>query len=120
MITKSTLKALAAGAAMSLALYPATASSWSLEEAAECYADTTIDAAFLLRSGYETVKQMIPEFEEKPGITVNLTEVPYENAQGELVRDFVGCGDLGIAPVIILALIASKQFVRGPTMGAVK
>ena len=38
-----------------------------------------------------------PKFEQKTGIKVNITTVPYENALGEQVRDFVAGGDLDIA-----------------------
>ena len=73
------------------------AAAWSLEEAAEPYAGTTVDVVFLLRPGYEAAKAMLPEFEEATGITINVIEHPYENALGEQVRDFVAQGDLDIA-----------------------
>ena len=71
--------------------------AWSLEEAAKPYAGTTLDVVFLLRPGYAAAKQMLPEFEQKTGIKVNITDHPYENALGEQVRDFVAGGDLDIA-----------------------
>ncbi len=98
MSMKSRLKALAASTAAALALfYPAAASAWTLEEAAKPYAGTTVDVVFLLRPGYAAAKQMLPEFEEKTGIKVNITDLPYENALGEQVRDFVANGDIDIA-----------------------
>ncbi len=71
--------------------------AWSLEEAAKPYAGTTVDVVFLLRPGYEAAEKMIPEFEKKTGIKVNIIKLPYENALGEQVRDFVAQGDLDIA-----------------------
>ncbi len=71
--------------------------AWSLEEAAKPYAGTTVDVVFLLRPGYEAAEAMLPEFEEKTGIKVNIVKHPYENALGEQVRDFVAGGDFDIA-----------------------
>jgi len=89
-----TTTALASG----LALGSVTAAqAWSLEEAAEPYAGTTVDVVFLLRPGYEAIEAMLPEFEEATGIEVNIIKHPYENALGEQVRDFVAQGDLDIA-----------------------
>ncbi|MGF1475811.1 MAG: ABC transporter substrate-binding protein [Geminicoccaceae bacterium] len=73
------------------------AGAWSLEEAAEPYAGTEVEVVFLLRPGYEAAKEMLPEFEEKTGIKINIIDHPYENALGEQVRDFVAQGDLDIA-----------------------
>ncbi|MEM8855969.1 MAG: sugar ABC transporter substrate-binding protein [Pseudomonadota bacterium] len=73
------------------------ANAWSLEEAAKPYAGTEVDVVFLLRPGYEAAEAMLPEFEEKTGIKVNITKHPYENALGEQVRDFVAGGDFDIA-----------------------
>ncbi len=72
-------------------------SDWSLADAAAPYAGTTIDVVFLLRPGYDAIKEMLPEFTEATGITVNIIDHPYENALGEQVRDFVAGGDLDIA-----------------------
>ncbi len=94
------LRSLLAAGALSagLALGGAQAAfAWSLEEAAKPYAGTTLDVVFLLRPGYEAAEKMIPEFEEKTGIKVNIIKLPYENALGEQVRDFVAQGDLDIA-----------------------
>ncbi|MEM7443013.1 MAG: sugar ABC transporter substrate-binding protein [Pseudomonadota bacterium] len=74
-----------------------SALAWDLETAAAPYAGTELDVVFLLRPGYEAAEEMIPEFEEATGITVNIIKHPYENALGEQVRDFVAGGDLDIA-----------------------
>ena len=66
-------------------------------EAAKPYAGTELEVIFLDRPGYAAAEKMIPEFEELTGITVNTTTVPYENALGEQVRDFVAQGDLDLA-----------------------
>jgi multiple sugar transport system substrate-binding protein len=73
------------------------AHAWSLEEAAKPYAGTVVDVVFLDRPGYNAAKQMLPEFESKTGIKLNITTVPYENALGEQVRDFAAGGELDIA-----------------------
>ncbi len=73
------------------------ANAWSLEEAAKPYAGTTVDVLFLDRPGYNAAKEMLPEFEAATGIKVNATTVPYENALGEQVRDFVAGGDIDVA-----------------------
>ena len=73
------------------------ASAWSLEEAAKPYAGTTVDVVFLDRPGYNAAKEILPEFESKTGIKVNITTLPYENALGEQVRDFVAQGDIDVA-----------------------
>ncbi len=87
--------------ALATALLAGTAASdaqaWSLEEAAKPYAGTEIEVVFLLRPGYEAAKEMLPEFEEKTGIKINIIDHPYENSLGEQVRDFVAQGDLDIA-----------------------
>jgi len=86
-------------ALMALGLVGGTqqASAWSLEEAAKPYAGTTVDVVFLDRPGYNAAKEMLPEFQSKTGINVNITTLPYENALGEQVRDFVAQGDLDVA-----------------------
>lgn len=92
------LKTLLAGTvAGMLVATGALAQGWSLKEAAEPYAGTTVDVVFLLRPGYEAVEAMLPEFEAETGIKVNIIKHPYENALGEQVRDFVAGGDLDIA-----------------------
>jgi multiple sugar transport system substrate-binding protein len=73
------------------------AQAWTLEEAAKPYAGTELEVLFLDRPGYNAALKMLPEFEAATGIKVNVTTVPYENALGEQVRDFVAGGDLDIA-----------------------
>jgi len=72
-------------------------SDWNLADAAAPYAGTTIDVVFLLRPGYDAIKEMLPAFTEATGINVNIITHPYENALGEQVRDFVAGGDLDVA-----------------------
>lgn len=84
--------------AMTAALGAATAAgAWTLEEAAAPYSGTEVNVLFLDRPGYAAALEMIPEFEEATGITLNVTTVPYENALGEQVRDFVTGGEIDIA-----------------------
>ncbi|MCT7377825.1 ABC transporter substrate-binding protein [Chelativorans salis] len=125
MSMKSTIKGLMGGAALALALSPVTAFAWSLEEAAEPYAGTTVDVVFLLRPGYEAAKKMLPEFEEKTGIKVNVTDMPYENALGEQVRDFVAGGDFDIALVDLVWIgnfaenewiVPAEKFINDPAL----
>jgi multiple sugar transport system substrate-binding protein len=73
------------------------AQAWSLEEAAAPYAGTEVNVVFLDRPGYAAIREMLPEFEAATGIKINITTMPYENALGEQVRDFVAGGDLDIA-----------------------
>jgi len=80
-----------------LALGTAQASEWTLEKAAEPYAGTTVDVVFLLRPGYEAAEAMLPDFEARTGIKVNIVKHPYENALGQQVLDFVANGDFDIA-----------------------
>ena len=63
-----------------------------------------MNVLFLDRPGYNAVKQMLPEFEAATGIKMNITTVPYENALGEQVRDFVAGGDIDIALVDLVWL----------------
>lgn len=86
--------ALTAGAAFGIS---GTAGAWTLEEAAKPYAGTELEVLFLDRPGYAAAIKMLPEFEAATGIKVNQTTVPYENALGEQVRDFVAGGDIDIA-----------------------
>ncbi len=95
---KLTVRASALGLAASTALSGgAVAQEWSLETAAAPYAGTEIEVVFLDRPGYAAALEMIPEFTERTGIVVNATTMPYENALGEQVRDFVAGGDLDLA-----------------------
>lgn len=94
---RSHASALAMGAGLAAALSAAPAGAWTLEEAAKPYAGTELEVVFLDRPGYKAAEQMIPEFEEATGIKINPTTMPYENALGEQVRDFVAQGDIDIA-----------------------
>ena len=92
--TQVSAMALAASATLGVT---GQAGAWSLEEAAKPYAGTELEVLFLDRPGYNAAIKMLPEFEAATGIKVNITTVPYENALGEQVRDFVAGGDLDIA-----------------------
>lgn len=92
--TQVSTLALAASAVLGLS---GAAQAWSLEEAAKPYAGTEVEVLFLDRPGYKAAIEMLPEFEEKTGIKINITTVPYENALGEQVRDFAAGGDIDIA-----------------------
>jgi multiple sugar transport system substrate-binding protein len=83
--------------AASGALMAGAAGAWTLEEAAAPYAGTVVDVVFLDRPGYNAAIQMLPEFEAATGIKLNITTMPYENALGEQVRDFVAGGEFDIA-----------------------
>ena len=93
---RNCISSLAIAAGLALGSVPAV-HAWTLEEAAKPYAGTTVDVVFLLRPGYEAAEAMLPEFEKKTGIKINIIKHPYENALGEQVRDFVAGGDLDIA-----------------------
>ena len=56
-----------------------------------------MEVLLLDRPGYNAAIKVLPAFEAATGIRINFTTVPYENALGELVRDFVAGGDLDIA-----------------------
>ena len=93
--TKAAL--LATAAALGALAANAPAAAWTLEEAAKPYAGTEVNLLFLDRPGYKAALEMIPEFEKKTGIKIATTTVPYENALGEQVRDFVAGGDIDVA-----------------------
>jgi len=105
------LRTMASAAALAVGLtgVAGTAGGWTLEEAAAPYEGTTVDVVFLLRPGYEAAEQMLPEFEERTGIEVNVVKHPYENALGEQVRDFVATGDFDIA---LIDLVWIGNFVE--------
>ena len=88
---------LAALPALAAAMTGTAASAWSLEEAAAPYAGTEVNVLFLDRPGYNAAIDMIPAFEEATGISIDVTTVPYENALGEQVRDFVTGGEIDVA-----------------------
>ena len=99
----------AAALAVGLTGVAGTAGAWTLEEAAAPYEGTTVDVVFLLRPGYAAAEQMLPAFEERTGIDVNIVKHPYENALGEQVRDFVATGDFDIA---LIDLVWIGNFVE--------
>lgn len=92
-----TLGSVTLAAALMASTSLAQAQTWSLEEAAKPYAGTELEVVFLLRPGYEAAEEMLPEFEEKTGIKLNIIRQPYENALGIQVQDFVAGGDIDIA-----------------------
>jgi multiple sugar transport system substrate-binding protein len=91
------LRPMASALALAAVLAAPQAQAWSLEEAAKPYAGTEVNVVFLDRPGYNAIKAMLPEFEAATGIKMNITTMPYENALGEQVRDFVAGGDLDLA-----------------------
>ncbi|MHA6644035.1 ABC transporter substrate-binding protein [Mesorhizobium sp. A623] len=122
---KSMARVVSASAAMVFGLSPVAASAWSLEEAAKPYAGTTLNVDFLLRPGYEAAKKMLPEFEKQTGIKINITDLPYENALGEQVRDFVSGGDLDIALIDLVWIgnfaengwiVPAEKFINDPKL----
>jgi multiple sugar transport system substrate-binding protein len=94
---KLKMHASALALAVSAVLGTGQVNAWTLEEAAKPYAGTELEVIFLDRPGYNAIKEMLPDFEAKTGIKVNITTVPYENALGEQVRDFAAGGDLDLA-----------------------
>lgn len=91
------LKPMASALALAAVLAAPQAHAWSLEEAAAPYAGTEVNVVFLDRPGYAAIRTMLPEFEAATGIKINITTMPYENALGEQVRDFVTNGDIDLA-----------------------
>jgi multiple sugar transport system substrate-binding protein len=91
------LKPMASALALAAVLAAPQAHAWSLEEAAAPYAGTEVNVVFLDRPGYAAIRAMLPEFEAATGIKINITTMPYENALGEQVRDFVTNGDIDLA-----------------------
>ncbi|OYX22257.1 MAG: sugar ABC transporter [Rhodobacterales bacterium 32-66-9] len=121
---KSHVSALALASA-SIAALTGAAQAWTLEEAAKPYAGTELEVLFLDRPGYNAAIKMLPEFEAATGIKVNYTTVPYENALGEQVRDFVAGGDLDIALIDLVWignfaengwLVPSETFIKNPAL----
>ena len=111
--------------AASAVLGAGQASAWSLEEAAKPYAGTEVNVLFLDRPGYAAALKMLPEFEAATGIKLNITTVPYENALGEQVRDFVAGGDIDIALIDLVWIgnfaengwiVPSATFTKDPAL----
>jgi multiple sugar transport system substrate-binding protein len=73
------------------------AQEWSLEEAAEPYRGTTINAIFLDRPGYAAAIELIPEFTERTGINVVWDTLPYEISRERQILEFTAMGDLDLA-----------------------
>lgn len=94
---QSILGSLVVAGALTVSAATTQAVAWSLEEAAKPYAGTELEVVFLLRPGYEAAEKMLPEFEKKTGIKINIIKHPYENSLSEQVRDFVADGDFDIA-----------------------
>ncbi len=99
-MSKKVNVALAAAALMLGSTALATAAgAWSLEEAAAPYAGTQVNVIFLDRPGYRAIIDLLPEFQERTGITVNYEISPYENARERQVLDFAAGGRLTAALV---------------------
>ncbi len=109
----------------SLNVTPAFANNWTLSDAAAPYRGTSIDVVFLLRPGYFALEAMIPEFEAETGITVNITNISYETALAEQVRDFVSTqkNDVALVDLVWLGtfveggwLVPIDQFLADPAL----
>lgn len=98
-----------AGLALTATAGSALAQDWTLEGAAEPYAGTTIDAIFLDRPGYRAIIELLPEFEEATGITVNYEILPYENSRERQVLDFTAGGDID---VVLVDLVWIGEFAE--------
>jgi multiple sugar transport system substrate-binding protein len=78
------------------------AAAWTTEEltaAAAPYSGSELNVVFLDRPGYRAIIELLPQFEEATGITVNYEIVPYENSRERQVLDFTSGGELTIALV---------------------
>lgn len=108
-----------------IAAISSSAFAWSLEEAAKPYSGTELEVVFLKRPGYMAAEKMIPEFEKKTGIKLNVIWHPYENALSEQVRDFVAGGDLDIALIDLVWIgnfaendwiVPAEKFISNPKL----
>ncbi len=82
--------------------------------AAEPYQGVTIGVPFLDRPGYNAALQMLPEFQELTGITVNVETMPYENSREKQVLDFTGgtgLYDIVLIDVVWVGEFAASQWV---------
>ena len=82
--------------------------------AAEPYQGVTIGAPFLDRPGYAAALQMLPEFQETTGITVNVETMPYENSREKQVLDFTGGTgfyDIVLVDVVWVGEFAASQWI---------
>ena len=86
------------------AAQPAKAEDWTLEAASKPYRGVTVDVVFLLRPGYQAIQELIPEFEETTGISINVTPVPYASALSFQALEFVSEGDLDVALIDLVWL----------------
>jgi multiple sugar transport system substrate-binding protein len=116
---------MASALALAAVLAAPQAPAWSLEEAAKPYAGTEVNVVFLDRQGYNAIKAMLPEFEAATGIKMNITTMPYENALGEQVRDFVAGGDLDLALIDLVWIgniaengwvVPAEEFTSNPEL----
>ncbi len=93
-------------AAIALSVTPllAAAEPWSLETASAPYRGATVDVVFLSRPGYLALEKMVPEFERRTGIEINLRFYEYESALALQIRDFVSNRDIDVALVDLVWL----------------
>jgi multiple sugar transport system substrate-binding protein len=82
--------------------------SFDYAAAAEPYQGVTIGAPFLDRPGYAAALQMLPEFQETTGITVNVETMPYENSREKQVLDFTG--GTGLYDVVLIDVVWVGEF----------
>ena len=98
-----------AGMVLAATASAAQAQDWSLATAAEPYSGTTIDAIFLDRPGYRAIIELLPDFEDQTGITVNYDILPYENSRERQVLDFTVGGDID---VVLVDLVWIGEFAE--------
>ena len=82
--------------------------SFDYAAAAEPYQGVTIGAPFLDRPGYAAALQMLPEFQETTGITVNVETMSYENSREKQVLDFTG--GTGLYDVVLIDVVWVGEF----------
>ncbi|MCC6314937.1 MAG: sugar ABC transporter substrate-binding protein [Thermomicrobiales bacterium] len=92
----------------------AQASAFDLAKAAEPYKGVSIGVPFLDRPGYRAAAEMLPEFQEITGITVNTEVMPYENSREKQVLDFTGgtgLYDVVLVDVVWIGEFAASQWI---------
>ena len=123
---KTTLTAGVATLAMAAAAAGDARADWDLATAAEPYSGTEINVIFLDRPGYRAIIELLPEFEETTGITVNYEILPYENSRERQVLDFTVGGDLDVVLVDLVWIgefaengwiVPADQFYEDPDLG---
>ena len=123
---KTTLTAGVATLAMAVAAAGDARADWDLATAAEPYSGTEINVIFLDRPGYRAIIELLPEFEEATGITVNYEILPYENSRERQVLDFTVGGDLDVVLVDLVWIgefaengwiVPADQFYEDPDLG---